>query len=44
MNYKHKRPRETRQQPLKCKYWHRGMAKTNYRKQGIKSKFLKETE
>lgn len=34
MNHRNKRPREKRQELLKVKYRHRGMAKTNYRKLG----------
>lgn len=34
MRFRNKRNREQRQMPLKCKYRWRGMAKTNYRKQG----------
>jgi len=26
------RPKDSRRMPLTCKYWFRGMAKTNYRK------------
>ena len=26
------KPKDSRRIPLSCKYWHKGMAKTNYRK------------
>ena len=26
------KPKERRRIPLSCKYWHKGMAKSNYRK------------
>ncbi len=33
MNHKRKHPRYQGRIPLNCKYWFKGMAKTNYRKQ-----------
>jgi hypothetical protein len=32
MNFKRKKNRFQGRTPLNCKYWHKGMAKTNYRK------------
>lgn len=33
MNFKRKKNRFQGRIPLNCKYWYKGMAKTNYRKQ-----------
>lgn len=33
MNYKRKKNRWAGKIPLRCKYWYKGMAKTNFREQ-----------
>jgi len=38
MNHKRKKNRWQGKTPLICKYWHRGMAKTNYRNLNMRKK------